>query len=655
MNEWLVVAGIILAALSGVPGLVLSRRGTAGERLATGLLGLGAALASTGAIRTFGGVPGPGLSAPWPVPGALFAVRLDPIAAIFVLQVFVGSFLASLYGLAYWPQAEHPFNGRKLRLFFGLLAAGMGTVTIAANAMFFLLGWEVMAIAAFLSLTTVDERREVREVGYVYLVATHVGTLSLFAMFTLIESITGSFAFGGVDTVAHPVLASAVFALAVLGFGLKAGIMPLHVWLPGAHARAPTHVSAVMSGVLLKMGVYGLVRVGAMLVEPPVWQGAVVLGLGAVSAVLGVAFAIGQHDLKRLLAYHSVENVGIIFMGLGVALIGKSVGRPELVGLGLAGALLHTWNHGIFKALLFFGAGSVIHATGTQEIDHLGGLGRRMPLTSVLFLVGATAICGLPPLNGFVSELFVYLGLGRSLAGVNGTWWVLTAFAIPTLALVGALASACFAKAFGAVFLGTGRSEHAAHAHEARWPMIVPMVVLAALCVVIGVAPALFAPALDGAVVAWSGRAAHVSLAELAPLSLVSVGAALLLGVIGLGALGLRRRLRRVATTGTWDCGYAAPTARMQYTSSSFAQNLTRLFSFVLWPRTHAPTVRGSFPASTSFASEVPDAVLDRLMVPALRTVERMMVWLRWIQAGNVHLYLTYIVAAIVLLLLWRP
>jgi hydrogenase-4 component B len=655
MNEWLVVAGIVLAAVSGVPGLALSRQGTAGERLATALLGIGAALASTGAILTFGAAPGPVLTAPWVVPGAVFAVRLDPVAAIFVLQVFVGSFLASLYGLAYWRQAEHPRNGRKLRLFFGLLTAGMGTVTVAANAMFFLLGWEVMAISAFLALTTVDERREVREVGYVYIVATHVGTLSLFAMFTLIESITGSFAFGGVDTVAHPVLASGVFVLALLGFGLKAGIMPLHVWLPGAHARAPTHVSAVMSGILLKMGVYGLVRVGAMLSAPPVWPGAVVLGLGCVSAVLGVAFAIGQHDLKRLLAYHSVENVGIIFMGLGVALIGKSVGRPELVALGLAGALLHTWNHGIFKALLFFGAGSVIHATGTQEIDHLGGVGRRMPVTAVLFLVGATAICGLPPLNGFVSELLVYLGLGRSLSGINGTWWIFTAFAIPTLALVGALASACFAKAFGAVFLGSGRSEHADHGHEPSWPMIVPMVVLAALCVVIGVAPGLFAPALDGAVAAWSGGATHASLAQLAPLSFVSLGASVLLAVIGLGALWLRRRLRQVATTGTWDCGYAAPTARMQYTSSSFAQNLTRLFAFVLWPRTRAPVVSGSFPARTSFESEVPDAVLDRLMVPALRAVERVMVWLRWIQAGNVHLYLTYIVAAIVLLLLWRP
>ena len=362
--------------------------------------------------------------------------------------------------------------------------------------------------------------------------------------------------------------------------------MPLHVWLPGAHANAPSHVSAIMSGVILKMGIYGLVRVLSLLPTPPLAWGYVVLGLGVVSGVLGVAFAVGQHDLKRLLAYHSIENIGIIVIGLGLALIGRTLHRSDWIVLGLGGALLHVWNHALFKSLLFFSAGSVVHATGTREIDRLGGLAKMMPRTSLGFLVGAIAICGLPPLNGFVSELFIYLGLFGTLGIGAGAACPVAAFAAPALSLIGALAVACFVKVFGAVFLGSARSEHARHAHESPWSMIGPMGVLMAGCGFIGLFPSLIAPVLGRAITAWSPETTDAGsrLATLAPLGWIGGMGLLLLLLLGLGCVVLRQRLGagELATGITWSCGYAAPTARMQYTASSFAQMLVGLFGWAL-------------------------------------------------------------------------
>src|SRR5262249_7376243 len=318
---------------------------------------------------------------------------------------------------------------------------------------------------------------------------------------TVLRAVSGSFALNPLDPDhLSPGLTTAIFVLALIGFGLKAGIMPLHVWLPSAHANAPSHVSAIMSGVLIKMGIYGLVRVTSLLPTPPLEWGTGVLGLGVVSGVLGVAYAVGQHDLKRLLAYHSIENIGIIVMGLGLAMIGRSLGRADWVLLGLSGGLLHVWNHALFKALLFLSAGSVIHATHTREIDRFGGLAKNMPRTAIFFLIGAVAICGLPPLNGFVSEFLIYLGLFSTLGNGNGWSFAAVAFAAPALALIGALAVACFVKVYGTVFLGTARTEQADHVRESPPNMICPMAVLAACCFFIGMAPLVLTPILNAAV-----------------------------------------------------------------------------------------------------------------------------------------------------------
>ncbi len=657
MSEQLVLLAIASTAVSGVPALFLPRHPGAGQKLAV-LLNVTGCVVGLAGVAAFWYAPRTSpLRYPWAIPGGEFHVAVDGLSALFLVPVFLLSLLGSIYGLAYWRADEHPTNARKLQVFYGLIAAGMALLVVARNGLLFLLGWEVMALAAFFAVSTEDHDPEVQQAGWVYLVATHTATLSLFALFALLAAVNGSFTLEPVaPEKLSPGLATAIFVLALVGFGLKAGVMPLHVWLPGAHAMAPSHVSAIMSGVLIKMGIYGLVRVLSLLPRPPVEWGAIVLVLGVISGVLGVAYAIGQHDIKRLLAYHSIENIGIIVMGVGLALIGRSLGRTDWVVLGLAGGLLHVWNHAFFKALLFFSAGSVIHATHTREIDRLGGLARTMPWTAGCFLVGAVAICGLPPLNGFVSEWLVYLGLFRTL-GIGGVGkYPGAALAAPALALIGALALACFVKVFGAVFLGSARSEHAGHAHEAGPAMIVPMLVLVGCCLVIGLAPARVTPVLELAVAAWMPEVSTAPIETLAPLEWISVmGVLLVVGLLVVGGLyALLLRRSPVEKGPTWGCGYVAPTARMQYSSSSFAGMLVGLFGWALLPRRQQPGDLPLFPPPTRFHSDVPDAVLDRGVLPTLRLGARLCARLRILQQGRIQFYLLYVFVALVALLLWR-
>jgi hydrogenase-4 component B len=655
MNEpaWMVVGAVALVASSGVPGLFLDRKSRAGERIAAVVMAAGAVPGVAGASIAAFADPPPAIDLPWPVPGGAFSVAVDAISAFFLAPIFVVGLLGSIYGLEYWAQSTHPENGRKLRLFYGVLVGALALLVIARNTILFLGAWEVMAVAAFFLITTEDEDPNVRETGLLYLVITHVGTLSLFALFALLHGATGGFDFAVAPGAApSPVVASAIFVLAIAGFGIKAGLMPLHIWLPSAHANAPSHVSALMSGVLIKMGIYGLVRVTSLSPAPPVWWGTTLLVLGGMSGVLGVAYAIGQHDIKRLLAYHSVENIGIIAMGLGLAVIGRSAHRPELVLLGIAGALFHTWNHGLFKALLFLSAGSLIHATGTRTIDRMGGLSRAMPRTALAFLVGAVAICGLPPLNGFVSEYLLYVGFFHTVARSGDNTWLAGAFGAPALALIGALALACFVKVLGAVFLGTPRSPATRGAHESGHLITGSMGALVAACAALGFAPLAFAPLFDRAAAAWAPEVAPhlMPLAAITSLGWIGASGALLVATIVAVAAILRVRVRaapaRMALT--WDCGYAAPSARMQYTASSFADTIVAFFGRALRPAWHAPDPHGLFPAASTFESHVDDAVLDRVLLPATRSTARGFGWFRWMDRGNSQLYVVIILVATV-------
>lgn len=656
MVIWLFITATVIVGVSGAAGLAFGRRSAMGQRLAASLNVLGALAAAVALVwLRVDSSSAPSVVAPWGLPIGRFAVAVDAIGAVFLIPMFLVSALGAIYGLGYWRQREHPANGRQLGLCWGLMTAGMVTVVLARDAVLLLMGWEVMAIAAFFLVATEDADAEVRKAAWVYLVATHVGTLCLFGFFALLHRATGSFALWPTLPSNLPApLATGLFVLGTVGFGLKAGIMPLHVWLPGAHANAPSHVSAIMSGVLLKAGVYGVVRVTALLPHPPAWWGGTLLVAGTLSAVLGIAFANGQRDLKRLLAYSSIENVGIITLGIGLAALGRALNRSDWIVLGLGGALLHVLNHSLFKPLLFLGAGGIVHAAHTRVMDLMGGLGKSMPRTLVLVTLGALAICGLPPLNGFVSELLIYLGLFRTMEGGPPQYgW--TALAAPALALVGAMAVAAFVKVLGTIFAGDPRTPAASHGRDPVTLMLVPMVILAAGCLLIGLWPSAALGLLNDAVRQWAaGGQPTAPLQDYVALRWVSfLGIALIVLCAALGVWLMRRRGRAQTRSGlTWDCGYARPTARIQYSGSSFSQMLVDLLAWVLWPRTRAPRLRGAFPSAAAFASEVPDVVLDRTLLPAMVAADGALARARVIQRGTVQVYLLYMLGILIVLLL---
>jgi hydrogenase-4 component B len=657
-NVSLLLTAAGLSLFSGLPGLFLSRHRGAGQRIACGVSILASLAGLAGALPAFCGGSGSPVVLGWRLMGERVSLAVDPLSAFFLVPVLLMSSLGAVYGLGYWPQGAHAGNGRKLSLFWGVLNAGMILLLLARHTLLFLFGWELMALAAFFLVSTEDHVEDVFKAGWIYLVATHVGTLALFALFSLLAVATDSFTMQAVASGAMGRgMALTAFLLMFTGFGLKAGVMPLHFWLPGAHANAPSHVSAMLSGIVLKTGIYGLVRFSGYLPDLPMVCGVFVLVAGCVSGVLGVVFAIAQHDLKRLLAYHSIENIGIILMGLGLAMIGRSADRPLWVVLGMAGCLLHVWNHGLFKTLLFFGAGSVIHAAGTRQIDRMGGLAGPLPWTAAFFLAGAVAICGLPPLNGFVSEWFVYLGLFHAVADNTASAWPVAALAAPVLAIIGGLALACFVKAYGAVFLGQPRYPLSTAPHESPLSMRIPMGILGGLCVMIGVFPWVVVPVLDRTIAAWDGALllSPLPLGSLAPLSAITLSALALAGVCTLVFWGLVRQ-RRHHVTGramTWSCGYARPTPRMQYTAASFAQMLTGLWRAVLGPRIHLPRIRTVFAGSARYESHQDDPVLDRTLLPAGGFIKALFSRARPLQRGLINLYLLYVAFTVIVLLVW--
>jgi hydrogenase-4 component B len=454
----------------------------------------------------------------------------------------------------------------------------------------------------------------------------------------------------------------------LLGFGSKAGIVPLHVWLPRAHPAAPSHVSALMSGVMIKMGIYGLLRVGFdLLGGGPPWWGGLVLIVGAVSALLGVLYALMEHDLKRLLAYHSVENIGIILLGVGAALMFQSYGLIPLAIFGLVGALYHTLNHACFKGLLFLGAGATVHATGTRNMEELGGLIKRMPQTAVFFLIGSAAIAALPPLNGFASEWIVFQALLGGARIPRPEVAVVMPVAVGMLALTSGLAAACFVKAFGITFLALPRSRAAADAHEVPWSMRVGMGGLAAACVVLGIAPVAVVPVL-GRIITDFARLASVPAPQFtlqmslqAPEALGRMSSLLLtVGLIGLVALTvlMLRLLKSNAPprfADTWGCGRIGQTPRMEYTATAFAEPLRRVFAELYRPTQDLVVERHPasryFVQSIEYRSEIHPWFERALYEPFLSTMRAVGGQVRRLQAGSVHLYLAYLTMALLMLL----
>ena len=593
------------------------------------------------------------------------SLACDGLSTLFIFVTALITALAAIYGTGY---LRHASDGKPFGLawcLFNLLTASMTVVFLAANAMLFLLAWEIMALTSFGLVMFDHERPGVRRAGVIYFVATHLGTALLLVMFLLLgREAHGSLDFRDFRGLAlGPGLAGTVFVLALIGFGTKAGLMPMHVWLPEAHPAAPSHVSAVMSGVMIKTGIYGIVRIVSFLGCPPSWWGWTLVAMGAVSGILGILFALAQRDLKRMLAYSSVENIGVITMGLGIGMLGLATGSPLMATLGFAGGLLHVLNHALFKSLLFLDAGAVLQATGTAELDRLGGLLRRMPCTGNTFLVGAAAISGLPPFNGFVSEILIFLGALTPLLEtvVTGKSSILAAglVAAVSLAVIGALAVACFTKALSMVFLGEPREAELTRAvHEAVGSMRLPMLLLAAGCLVLGLAaPLLFQAVLPAVNVLTGGGAPPAAGAVvLYPLQIVSLvaGSVLVLALLLFALRSALLRGRAVESTGTWDCGYAAPTARMQYTASSFAQPILRIVRHVMMAHRRFTPPRGLFPSQSAFASETPDVYEEHLYRPLFEKFESLLGRVQWMQHGKLNYYILAIVLALLVLLAWK-
>ena len=621
---------------------------------------LGSLLAVPPVLSALLGKEIPLLELPWSLPFGSLTMSLDPLSALFALPILVVSALAALYGIGYFSPIPKRGNLSLYWFNFSTLVVSMLVVITARNGLLFLLAWELMSLSSFFLVLFEKDDAMVRRAGWTYLIATHIGTAFLLVFFLLLGARSGGTLDFGAFTgnALLPGTAGVAFLLAMVGFGTKAGFMPLHVWLPEAHPAAPSNVSALMSGVMIKTGIYGLVRSLTFLGTPAPWWGWVLLAVGAFSGVLGVLFALAQHDLKRLLAYHSVENIGIIALGIGLGVFGLSCHNPLLIYLGFAGGLFHVVNHALFKSLLFLGAGSVLHSAGTREIDILGGLLKRMPTTGTTFLIGSVAICGLPPLNGFASEFMIYLASLGSLS-MKGGASTAGFLVIGSLALIGGLAVACFTKAFGVIFLGEPRSEEAEGAHETGKLMGFPLLVLAGFCGILGLTGPLVLKALAPviAVVAGSGREAlpfpYEGAAALWKITGASLAGALLLALL----LFIRSRLmagRNVTAAPTWDCGYIAPTAKMQYTASSFADPITRLFRPLLRTRKRFTPPSGLFPSSSSFSTETSDLSRDWLFEPMFGSIERFLSRFRRIQHGRLNLYILCILLTLVALLLWK-
>jgi hydrogenase-4 component B len=593
------------------------------------------------------------VQARWSLPVGDVHLGLDPLAAFFLLCVALVSALAAIHGLGYF---RHYLGQRRLApiaIFFNLLVAGMFLVVFARDGVGFLVAWEIMSVAGYFLVTLDGQEDGVRRAGLVYLIASHLGVVCLFVFFALLAK-HGSFDL--VAAVAPPAeTAGLCFLLALAGFGAKAGLWPVHIWLPETYAAAPGPVPGLMSGAMSKLGIYGLCRALTLLGPPPAWWGVVLLAIGGVSALVGVLHALAERDLKRSLAYSSIENLGIVAMGLGVGLIGQSLNLPAVTALGYAGALLHVLNHGLFKGLLFQAASNVQAFAGTRSLESLGGLGRRAPLTAASFLVGAAAISGLPVLNGFVSEWLIYLGAFQASSRLPAGAALGALFLIPALGLVGGLAAACFVRLYGLTFLGHPRTTYPADRDEGPWSTRVAPAIAALLCLVIGIWPQTVVRLVE------RGTAPLASTSALAADQLRTIGGIttpvlVLLGVIGaLAALrwSLLRR-REVSAGATWGCGYQRPTLRMQYTAGSFADPLLAPFLLLLHRRQSTTEPEGYFPATASHDQELSDLTGERVLLPAASFVLRQVQRLRVIQQGRIQVYLGYVLAALLVLLVWQ-
>jgi hydrogenase-4 component B len=609
------------------------------------------------------------------LPGLPFNLRLDPLAGFFLVVIGLLSTFVSIYSIGY----VRGYLGHRpvtpLVLFYLLFLAGMLMVVLADDAYFFLLSWELMAAASYFLVMFEDERAENRRAAYLYLLVAHVGAIAILLSFGVMAGLASGFdRFDGYTFDAmrsarlSPEWATAAFFLAFFGFSAKAGVIPLHVWLPEAHPVAPSNVSALMSGVMLKTSIYGMVRVAFDLIRDfPWWWGGIVLAFGLLSTVLGVLYALMQHDLKRLLAYHSVENIGIILIGLGLAMIFTSFHFPALAALALVAALYHTLNHALFKGLLFMGAGAVIHATHERNMEEMGGLIHLLPWTSALFLIGCVSISGLPPFNGFVSEWLTVQAFLLSPALPHPLLKLLVPLGAALLALTGALAAACFVKAFGVTFLGAWRGHRKQERiHEVGFSMRLGMALAAASCLALGVLPTYVIGWMDiiperlfgGQIASSAGKFGWMWLTPYSAERASYSGPVIFCGILAVVAVAyllLHVRGAAIRRAPLWDCGFERITPRMQYTATAFAMPIRRIFGFlfsireqveILSPQNHPVTAE-----RFHYRLRIRDRFWNWLYTPLADGAFRIARLVGKLQQGRIQVYLLYSFVTLIVLL----
>lgn len=602
---------------------------------------------------------------PWGLPFGAFALGLDPLSRLFLLPVFALGFTCALSGcisLRHSDPAEHNLGAHWL--FFLLLLMGMTCVMTARDALFFMLAWEIMSLSPFFLIDFNDRDRLVQDASWVYLIAAHLGAVLLIAFFALLWQQSGSTLFS-VMAMKAPANVSALFLLALFGFGAKAGLAPLHVWLPEAHPAAPSHVSALLSGAMLNAGLYGIIRALDFFgpaQNMPGWWGWLLMAAGLVTALVGILKALAQSHLKRLLAYSSVENMGLMIMGAGIGLVGIHTGSAWTAALGFSGCLFHMLNHSAFKGLLFLCAGEVLHATGTVNMTQLGGLQKKMPMLGALFALGAASIACLPPFNGFAGEFVLSLSMLRSLELPGMEQKIAMLACLTGLMLTSGISAVVYAKAYGMTFLGQPRSRAAVDLHAPAPRLLLPLCLPAAACVLGGLfAPWAFRmvqPTLEFIPVMHDGllNPARTVITEtgglLGNISLFGAAAVLLVLLFSL----LRRALlarHGVKRGPVWGCGYQYGTPRIQYTPASFVEPAARIFGPVMGTTVTSKLPEGFFPANASLDVEAPDVVRGRFYTPLFQLIERACNALKILQNGLVNMYILYILITLVALLIW--
>ncbi|GAB6172627.1 hydrogenase 4 subunit B [Paradesulfitobacterium aromaticivorans] len=611
------------------------------------------------------------------IPTLDFSLNLDALSAFFIVVISTVSLAVSVFSFAYMKEYIGKHNVGVLGLLYNFFLLSMIFLVASGTSFMFLFCWELMSLISYFLVVSDHRDPKVRQAGFIYIVMTHIGTVFIILAFLLLFRETGSFSFAKAAELGPklaPGLKTVIFLLVTLGFGTKAGIVPLHIWLPKAHPAAPSNVSALMSGIMLKTAIYGFVRVVVQILGGgPVWWGVLILTIGAVSALLGVMYALMEHDIKRLLAYHSVENIGIILMGIGVALIFMGYGLPQAAVVALAAGLFHVFNHAVFKGLLFLGAGAVHYATGTRDIEKMGGLLRRMPWTGFFFLIGSISISALPPFNGFVSEWLTFQSLLMLGSGPGGTALKISGpvFAA-SLALTGALAAACFVKAFGIQFLAQPRSVNAERAKEVPVSMRAGMGILALLSFVVGVFPVTIIKLLSPVTAALLGVESVQTLGGYRWLSVnLGVGAAsvagttlsplLVLGLLAAVILVVYIIVKRVGRGGTvrveetWNCGMEL-TPQMEYTATSFSKPIRIIFRRILFPTREVEKeyiLKPYFTRRILYKGAIKPVFEDGVYRPLTGYFLKFSAKMRFLQSGSIHLYVGYIFVTLVVLLIF--